>query len=167
MCGYRQVEMNASHNEFRTFTLKGGLEKWESSELEFLCSPAQLGKLGCGLSSGWVCCSVYSRSWTHPSVLQSRVREARSSEQDFQRSPAPPGEQRWGLGSGWGCRSTHVWGQISTVLCFGIRLRAFRDGIALESCPVQRGDGAVWILRADTAANHVIGKIFPYVNALL
>ena len=53
------------------------------------------------------------------------------------------------------------------MLCFGVRLRAFRDGIALESCPVQRGDGAVWSLRADTAENRVIGKIFLYVNALL
>lgn len=53
------------------------------------------------------------------------------------------------------------------MLCFGIRLRAFRDGVALESRLVQRADGAVWSLRADIAENHVIGKIFPYVNALL
>lgn len=58
MCSCRQVEMNAKHNEFRNFMLKGKLDKWESSELEFLCSPAQLGKLACRLSSGWVVYSV-------------------------------------------------------------------------------------------------------------
>lgn len=110
MCGCRPVEMNANHYEFKNFTLTKGLEKWVSSELEFLCTSAQPGKLGCGLSSGWVCCSVYSCSWTRISVLQSRVRvrETKSSEQDFQWNPPLPGEQGWGLGSGGGCRSTYL-----------------------------------------------------------
>lgn len=167
MCGCRPVEMNANHYEFKNFTLTRGLEKWVSSELEFLCTSAQPGKLRCGLSSGWVCCSVYSCSWTRISVLQFRVRETKSSEQDFQWNPPLPGEQGWGLGSGGGCRSEHIWSWTSTVLCFGIRLRTFRDGTALESCPVQRPDGALWSLRADIAENHVTGKMFPYVDALL
>lgn len=64
--------------------------------MEFLCSPAQPEKLGGGLSSGWLCCPVYSCSWTPPSVLQSkfRIMEARSYKQDLQWSPAPPEE--WG-----------------------------------------------------------------------
>lgn len=42
--------------------------------------------------------------------------------------------------------------------CFGIMVVGFRDGTALESCPIQRADGTVWSLRADTDENYVTGK---------